>query len=206
MAAFDPPWGRPLLTVRRADTVRMCADLGLTPHKDPHNVDPAFTRVQLRREVLPLLEDVLGGGVAQALARTAAALREDGALLDRLGAQLADRAAVDGGLSVQTLAAADPALRRRAVRAWLTGHGVTALTDVTLRGIDELVAGWRGQGPVAVPFPGRSRSAEDSWNRSASEDETGPPSVRDGAPGVRLAVVREHGRLTLCTTTTSPRS
>ena len=44
---------------------------------DPHNADPRFTRVRLRHEVLPLLEDVLAGGVAEALARTAAQLRDD---------------------------------------------------------------------------------------------------------------------------------
>ena len=37
--------------------------------------------------MLPLLEDVLGGGVAEALARTATALREDTELIDTLAAQ-----------------------------------------------------------------------------------------------------------------------
>ena len=32
---------------------------------DPHNADPRFTRVRLRHEVLPLLEEVLAGGVAR---------------------------------------------------------------------------------------------------------------------------------------------
>ena len=46
--------------------------------------------------MLPLLEDVLGGGVAEALARTATALREDTELIDALAAQaLPERA---GGL------------------------------------------------------------------------------------------------------------
>ena len=41
--------------------------------------------------MLPLLEEVLGGGVAEALARTATALREDTETLDDAGRQaLAD--------------------------------------------------------------------------------------------------------------------
>ena len=41
--------------------------------------------------MLPLLEEVLGGGVAEALARTATALREDTDTLDELAARaLAD--------------------------------------------------------------------------------------------------------------------
>ena len=58
---------------------------------DPHNADPRFTRVRLRHEVLPLLEDVLAGGVAEALARTAEQLREDADALDAVAAGLAPR-------------------------------------------------------------------------------------------------------------------
>ena len=50
----------------------------------------AFRRSRLRHEVLPLLEDVLDGGVAEALARTADQLRADTALLDELAAEVAD--------------------------------------------------------------------------------------------------------------------
>ncbi|KAF0836557.1 tRNA(Ile)-lysidine synthetase-like protein [Nocardia caishijiensis] len=88
MAAWNEPWGRPLLGVRRAQTEQLCADLGIEPWRDPHNDDPAYTRVRVRNEVLPLLEDVLGGGVAQALARTADQLRADGAVLDDLADEL----------------------------------------------------------------------------------------------------------------------
>ncbi len=77
MRPWTPPWGRPLLGVRRSDTLAACAGAGLTAWDDPHNADPAFTRVRLRREVLPLLDQVLGGGVVPALARTAELLADD---------------------------------------------------------------------------------------------------------------------------------
>jgi tRNA(Ile)-lysidine synthase len=86
MRRWDPPWLRPLLTVRRATTRAACA--GLEVWDDPHNADPRFTRVRLRHEVLPLLEDVLSGGVAEALARTAEQLREDVDALDAVAVQL----------------------------------------------------------------------------------------------------------------------
>jgi tRNA(Ile)-lysidine synthase len=185
MAAFADPWGRPLLGVRRAATRQLCADLGSTPHEDPHNSSPEFTRVRLRAEVLPLLEEVLGGGVAQALARTAEQLRDDGVVLDALADELLRAASVGAGsagtvdatlssdgvsLSVETLATAPAALRRRAIRAWLLAGGAKALTDKHLRAVDELVTGWRGQGGVAVG---------------------------GGRPDSRLVAAREHGRLTL---------
>src|SRR4029453_17112165 len=84
MVAENPPFWRPLLGLRRSTTRAACAALELPVWDDPWNDDPAYTRVRLRTEALPLLEDVLGGGVASALARTAALLREDLDLLDDL--------------------------------------------------------------------------------------------------------------------------
>ena len=90
MRPWRAPWGRPLLAVRRTDAEAACAAAGLAPWQDPQNADPSFTRVRLRREVLPQLEQVLGGGVASALARTAELMADDLAALD----ELAERALV----------------------------------------------------------------------------------------------------------------
>ncbi|MEH3130654.1 MAG: tRNA lysidine(34) synthetase TilS [Mycolicibacterium neoaurum] len=167
MRPFDDPWCRPLLGQRRATTMAACAELGLTPWHDPHNTDPRFTRVRLRTEVLPLLEEVLGGGVAAALARTATALREDSEALDAL----ADTHATDGdALDVSALAVLPSAVRRRVIRRWLLGSGACDLNDGQLRGVEALITDWRGQGGVAVP---------------------------NGVPGERLFVARRGGLLTL---------
>lgn len=150
MRPYDPPWCRPLLGVRRTLTHAVCAELGMTPWQDPHNTDPRFTRVRLRSEALPLLEDVLGGGVAEALARTAAALREDIDGLDGLAAIALRELQSDGELDVAEVAALPVAVRRRVIRGWLLAGGATGLTDKHIRGVDTLVTDWRGQGGVAV--------------------------------------------------------
>jgi tRNA(Ile)-lysidine synthase len=151
MRPHDPPWHRPLLGVRRELTRTACDELGITPWQDPHNADRRFTRVRLRHEVLPLLEDVLGGGVAEALARTATALREDTETLDALaGDALAATRTEAGGLDTARLSALPDALRRRVIRAWLLAGGACDLTDTQIRAVDRLVAAWRGQGGVAV--------------------------------------------------------
>ena len=148
MKPFDPPWGRPLLAVPRSATRAACTVLGVEPWEDPHNADPRFTRVRLRTEVLPLLEDVLSGGVAAALARTAAQLREDTDALDTL----ADRLRGDEPtLDAKALEGVPAALRRRVIRRWLLDGGACDLTDAHLRSIDALVGEWRGQGGVWLP-------------------------------------------------------
>ena len=108
MVVDRPPFWRPLLGIRRATTRAACAALELPVWDDPWNTDPAYTRVRLRTEALPLLEDVLGGGVAPALARTAALLREDLDLLDRLAGAELDGLADDGALSAAPTAALPP--------------------------------------------------------------------------------------------------
>jgi tRNA(Ile)-lysidine synthase len=157
MLPHDPPWGRPLLGVRRSVTHGACEELGLTPWHDPHNDDPRFTRVRLRNEVLPLLEQVLGGGVAEALARTAASLREDTDTLDGLAgdalATLRSGNGVDSRLDVAHLSGLPAALRRRVIRRWLLDGGGSGLTDAQIRGVDRLVVDWRGRGGVAVGSP-----------------------------------------------------
>ncbi|MFC9788152.1 tRNA lysidine(34) synthetase TilS [Rhodococcus sp. NPDC127528] len=178
MRENDPPWVRPLLSVRRAVTERACVELALTPYRDPHNVSPEFTRVRLRTEALPLLEQILGGGVAEALGRTGAQLREDGEVLDGLAAELLVDAGADDGLDVAVLAGAHPALRRRALRTWLLGRGARGLTDRQLRAADDLVGRWRGQGGVA--FGG-------------------------GGPGVRLVLSRRRGMLSVGFVSERPR-
>jgi tRNA(Ile)-lysidine synthase len=150
MRPYDPPWCRPLLEVRRALTHAACTELGLTAWQDPHNTDRRFTRSRLRAEVLPVLEDVLDGGVAEALARTATALREDTELIDSLAAQALPEAKAGSGLGVQALAALAGPVRRRVIRGWLLAGGATSLTDKQIRGVDTLVTGWHGQGGVAV--------------------------------------------------------
>lgn len=159
MRVHDPPWGRPLLAVPRSATVAACDALGLPAWSDPHNVDPSFTRVRLRSEVMPLLEGVLAGGVSAALARTAAQLREDLDLLDVQADELYREALDDEEaaatpercLLVAVLAMAPAALRRRALRRWLLDSGVGDLTDGHIRAVDTLVTAWHGQRGVSLP-------------------------------------------------------
>jgi tRNA(Ile)-lysidine synthase len=150
MRPYQPPWCRPLLTIRRRVTHAVCDELGLTPWHDPHNADPVYTRARLRSEALPLLEDALGGGVAEALARTAAALREDCDALDELARTELDAMASAEGLDARLLTQLPDALRRRVIRSWLLAGEAANLTDDQIRRVDDLVMNWRGQGGVAV--------------------------------------------------------
>lgn len=176
MAAWDAPWGRPLLGVRAADTRAACRGLDLTWWDDPHNTDPTYTRVRVRREVLPLLEDVLGGGVAEGLARTAELARVDDDELDRLAEAVP--VGDDGALDVSRLERLPTAVLTRVLRRWLLSRGVTSPTYAHLTAVAALVTDWRGQGGVAV-------------------GGTGPAGTRGVGPTARLVARRRHGKVVL---------
>ena len=146
-------FARPLLGVRRDDTVTACRVEGLEFWDDPHNRDPGFTRVRVRERVLPVLEAELGPGIAETLARTADQLREDTLLLDDLASALLSDAGRDGGLAVDVLAPAPPALRHRALhRAALdAGAPASELTRGHVLEVDRLLVDWRGQRWVDLP-------------------------------------------------------
>jgi len=157
MAAVAGLLRRPFLEVPRAATTAACIASGLRPWHDPHNDDPQFTRVRVRHEVLPVLEEALGPGVVEALARTAGLLRADADALDVLAADLAETAVrrTDDEVvcDVGMLEGEPAAIRTRALRqaALEAGCRATDLTAGHISAVDVLVTGWRGQRWIDLP-------------------------------------------------------
>jgi tRNA(Ile)-lysidine synthase len=152
---------RPLLDVSRVDTVTSCQVEGLRAWDDPHNSDPAYTRVRVRRRVLTVLEDELGPGVTESLARTADQLRADMDLLDAQAERALAVAVVPGGLSIDVLAGLDAPIRTRVLRAAAVASGAPPgeLFHQHVIGVEALVTDWHGQRWVDLPGPVRcSRS------------------------------------------------
>jgi len=103
---------RPLLRLRRNETVALCRSEGLVPILDPTNQDPRFRRNRVRSEVIPLLCEVAGRDVVPVLARQASLLAADSDLLQELAGSI-------DPTDAKGLRGAPIALGRRAVRDWL---------------------------------------------------------------------------------------
>ena len=155
MAPRTGLYARPLLGIRRSQTERYCDDAGLDPWTDPQNADAAFARVRVRTSVLPLLERELGPGIADALARTADQLREDGEALDHFAEEIAEELAdiAEAGISlpVRALEANPPALRQRLIRLAVASEFHVALSRSQTLEVARLVTDWHGQGPLHLP-------------------------------------------------------
>lgn len=153
--ATGPVWARPLLSVRRRTTVAACAAEGLEPWTDPHNANPAYSRVRVRDRVMPVLESELGPGVAEALARTAEQLREDADafqdMIDETIEDIVEHAEAGISISVAALAANPAALRNRIVRYVVDSEFGVSLSRAQTLEVARLATDWTGQGPIDLP-------------------------------------------------------
>ncbi|MFP4192856.1 MAG: tRNA lysidine(34) synthetase TilS [Candidatus Hydrogenedentota bacterium] len=117
---------RPLLDCSREDIKRYLRYWELPWREDASNASNAYTRNRLRHEILPLLRKSFNPSVEEALARTAACLRDDGNLLREQAESLLRRCRrSDHEIDRQAFAQAHPALQRRAIVLLAERYGVT---------------------------------------------------------------------------------
>ena len=152
MARCTGKYCRPLLEITRSETVAACDENNLTPWIDPHNSDSSFARVRVRTDALPKLEDSIGPGITEALARTANLLRDDADALDGW----ADRVAADldlADLEINRLADLPKAVRSRILRKaiYAAGAPMGSITAEHVASVEAFVTSWHGQGACSLP-------------------------------------------------------
>jgi len=152
MAIENGIYIRPLLQITREETVLACNEVGVEPWNDPHNGSTEFSRVRVRTEILPVMEEKLGPGIAAALSRSASILRDDADALDAI-AQTEISHSDLANLDCEHLATLARAIRSRVLRAAIYAAGAPSgsITADHLAGVEALVTSWRGQGPLSLP-------------------------------------------------------
>jgi len=152
MAVVNGKYARPFLNITREQTVAACAEAGLIPWNDPHNENEKFTRVKVRNKVLPLMEAELGPGIAAALSRSAAILRDDADALDEMAQAVISRVDLKD-LDCAALAELPRAIRSRILRAAIYAAGAPSgsVSADHLAAVEALVTSWRGQGETSLP-------------------------------------------------------
>ena len=153
---------RPLVSwARRTDTENYCQRREIDFRIDEMNDDEAFSRVRVRKQLLPLMKS-FNPRVVEALNRTAALLTEDAEALSEAAGRLLEAASSNLGNGTETRNAlagrkysvqAPPALRRRALREWiLRARGnLRRLEMVHLMAVEALLSGERGGRVAELP-------------------------------------------------------
>ena len=158
LAGMRPARGRllrPFLGLRRADTLEICRVEDLEPWHDPSNTDPVYARSRTRVEVLPLLEDKLGPGVAESLARTAAILQLDADYLEDVANATFERLRQQTGeeISLPEAGLRDlaPAVRFRVIAKAAAAVGGQQPSYQRLLAAEALLRRQGSAGPVELP-------------------------------------------------------
>jgi tRNA(Ile)-lysidine synthase len=163
LGGIQPGPTKPLLALRRADTVGLCRRLGIDTVHDASNDDAAFVRNRVRAELLPLLADISRRDAVPLLDRQSRLWRDDDQLLVELSASI-------DPTDARQLAAAPLPLARRAVRRWLTGeHPPDA---ATVQRVLDVASG----AAVACELPGGARVSRRNQRLYRSDAGKPPPT------------------------------
>lgn len=152
---------RPLLAwARRSDTEDYCRLRRIEFRVDEMNDDETFSRVRVRKQLLPLMKS-FNNRIVEGLTRTASLLSEDAAVLADEADQLLELAQVPPknsetgtpSLSVSVLLQRPAAVRRRALREWiLRARGdLKRLEMVHLVTVEKLLDSGRGGRIAELP-------------------------------------------------------
>lgn len=148
LGAMQPGSRRPILALRRADTEAVCVELGWEPFTDPSNADPRFQRNRVRRELLPLLNDIADRDVVPLLVRSSAHARDAAGLV-------AEQAECLDPTDAKAVAAAPVVVASMAIQRWVRGQtgdehpidaaSVARVLDVARGDVvaAEVTGGWR---------------------------------------------------------------
>jgi tRNA(Ile)-lysidine synthase len=152
---------RPLLSwARRGDTENYCRVLRIDFRVDEMNEDEKFSRVRVRKHLLPLMKS-FNNRIVEALGRTASLLNEDAAALGAEAKRLLESAAQKSNnnetklplLNVDLLLQAPFAVRRRVLREWILRErgDLRRLEMIHLLAVEKLLD---GQGGRVAELPG----------------------------------------------------
>lgn len=146
---------RPLLNVSRDIIEDASEGWSLKPWIDPHNSSLDYTRVKIRKNVLPYLKEELEVNVVENLSRSAKLAREDDDSL---------KFVVDNIISNLTVGYFDKlvikiseidfypiGLRKRILHTFLTNNFNEYFSEINVLDIEELISNWTGQKEIIVP-------------------------------------------------------
>jgi len=152
MAIDNGLFVRPLLSITREQTEKACNEIGVKIWNDPHNFNTEFSRVKVRVNVLPIMEENLGPGISAALARSAALLRDDADALDAIADEAAEHLVLSD-LDCEKLSVLPRAIRTRILRIAIYGSGAPSgsISADHVANVEALVTSWHGQGPLNLP-------------------------------------------------------
>ncbi len=144
---------RPLLGVWRREVDAYVAEHNVTFREDATNEDPSHTRNRVRREIIPMLNEVFRREVSGGVWRAADILGAEETWMRALLQTRENHAAESVRLPIKGLLTETVAVQRRLLRSWLRARGVRRVGYQELESTRALLDPTAGK-PAKVNLPG----------------------------------------------------
>lgn len=142
---------RPFLhSLTREETEMICEDNGLEYWEDPHNDSLDFTRVRVRKNLLPILEEEFGSGIIKNLDRTAVINRENSEALDFFIDETFNESFDGESLEIDALVKYPVGIHKGVIRKALVESFGSYGKFNDVKNVYRLISDWSGQRFIAV--------------------------------------------------------
>lgn len=142
---------RPFLPIPKAELLSYCEKHGLQFVTDSTNGDISYARNRIRKEVVPVLEDLFGSPQTKAAA-LCADLREEEEFLNAFSEERLRALKHADGLSLTDLQALPVPVRKRCLRLWLEENGISGIDRVQLQRFEDAFRSRKR--PCKIPLQG----------------------------------------------------
>lgn len=141
---------RPLLGTTKRELLDYLKERKIRHRDDASNTVAEASRNKLRLKIFPLIEDFFGCSFKASIVRNARMLADEEDLLSSISLPIA----ASEKLSVKLLRELHPALRRRALHAWLKCRGIDEPGYAEVELVDSLLESLETSGPAKVNLSG----------------------------------------------------
>ena len=177
------PYIHPLLEFSRAEILAFLEGIYQPWRSDASNLDGQNIRARLRRELLPVAQEVFGEGFAQAPLRLGRLMAQDQEYLDQVTrAALAPLALPEGGLALDGLLDLHPAIAQRVLKKWISRPMEPSGSQLAAVHVMNILDGLReGQSGAGWDLPGGWRLTRQFDVLSLDGPHQGPAAERPAA-------------------------
>ncbi len=195
---------RPLLDCSRKEIEAFLEEEGLQPCIDPTNLEPVYTRNVVRLEVIPFINEKMGGDLNGSLANLSRIAREDRDFIDGFVEEILQHVEVEPAgrviLPRKTLASAHPAVMKRAIVRCFERAGLPQdITSVHLDQAEALLTSGNTTGEARFPrgFVMKCRyekvyfEKDDPSSRALRMTNSAVTGRTDGIPGFTMEIIEK---------------
>ena len=141
---------RPMLeNITKEDTQQACAELGLKYWDDPHNFSYEYTRVRVRDQVIPTINEQLGIDIIDKLSTTSFMIQQERDFISSYAQSVYDKAYVDNSINIDTVISEEKIIVSHVISMFIKENS-GSIKKVWVDKVMDMMYKWNGQSGIDV--------------------------------------------------------